>query len=121
MDQSGKGVTLQLFRSGTNVCPVNSMIKFLTGRPKLNGPLLCHLNGRPLTRYQFSAVLKKALACWNVNYANYKAHSFRIGAATTAAKLGHSTDTIKLAGSSNAYRAYIMSDPEPSAMPRLAI
>ena len=108
-DQSGKGATIILSKSGTNVCPVKNMGMFLSIRPKLNGPLFCHHNGKPLTRYQFSSILKKSLTYANVNYQHYKTHSFRIGAATTAAELGHSVETIKLAGrwSSNAYKSYV--------------
>ena len=120
-DQSGKGVTLTLSQTDTSICPVKSTKAFLAVRPKLDGPLLCHLNGKTLTRYQFSAVLKKALTCLSVNYGYYKAHSFRIGAATTASKLGHSVETIKQAGrwSSDAYRLYIKPNQEPSVLPNL--
>lgn len=121
-DQSGKGVNIKIQSSDSNVCPVGNMIKYLAVRPKIQGPLFCHLNGKPLTRYQFSAVLNKVLMLCNVNFQQYKSHSFRIGAATSAAKLGHSADMIKVAGrwSSEAYRTYIRKGVDPINMPKLA-
>lgn len=110
-DQTGKGVWLKLVKSGTDVCPVLSMISFLRVRPPVKGPLFCHFNLQPLTRYQFSAVLRKTLSVLNINYTQYKAHSFRIGAATTAANLGIPVETIKSAGrwKSSVYQNYIRS------------
>lgn len=110
-DQLGNGTIILLEKSGTNICPIQNMSLFLSIRPKIEGPLFCHINGKSLTRYQFATILKKSLACTNLNYQHYKTHSFRIGAASTAAKLGHSVETIKLAGrwSSNAYKVYVKS------------
>lgn len=120
-DQCGKGVQIKLQRSESGVCPVNNMIQYLAIRPKVQGPLFCHFNGKPLTRYQFSAVLKKVLVVCNVNYQQYKSHSFRIGAATSADKQGHSVETIKIAGrwSSEAYRSYIRNRTSATLMPNL--
>ena len=78
-DQLGKGATLYI----NITCPVSNKGKFLSIRPKVQGPLLCHANGQPLTRYQFSQVLDKVLKLVGVE-GRYRAHSFRIGAATAA-------------------------------------
>lgn len=120
-DQNGKGVHLRIQKTGSNVCPVNNMFNYLAIRPKIQGPLFCHFSGKPLTRYQFSAILNKVLVLCNVNYKQYKSHSFRIGAATAAAKMGHSVDKIKAAGrwSSEAYRTYVRDGAGSTNMPNL--
>lgn len=121
-DQLGKGVEIKLHKSGTVVCPVSNVEQYLNVRSKVDGPLFCHANGKPLSRYQFTAVLQKVLARLDINYNSYKAHSFRIGAATTAAEMGHSVEKIKLAGrwSSDAYRSYIKKDVCQTDMPNLS-
>ena len=69
--------------------------------------LFCHFDGRPLSRYQFTGVLKKTLHHFDIDYSKFKSHSFRIGAATTAAAMGCSVEDIKTTGRwrSNAYCA----------------
>ena len=39
--------------------PVQAMRAYLMVRPPIKGPLSCHQDGTPLTRYQSSAVLQK--------------------------------------------------------------
>ena len=60
-DQLGKGVSLKIGKVGGIVCPVNNLLQYLEARPRLLGPLFIHFNGQPVSRYQFSAVLKKSL------------------------------------------------------------
>uniref|UniRef100_A0A8W8M4Z2 Tyr recombinase domain-containing protein n=1 Tax=Magallana gigas TaxID=29159 RepID=A0A8W8M4Z2_MAGGI len=75
----------------------------------ISGPLFCHYSGQPLTRYQFSSVLAKALQVLGINSKYYKSHSFRIGAATMLAQQGLSEQAIQASGRwhSQAYRSYI--------------
>ena len=49
------------------------------------GPLFQHSDGRPLTKAAFVDQVRKTLALAGVDERNYAGHSFRIGAATTAA------------------------------------
>ena len=62
----------------------------------------------PLSRDQFVQKVKAAL---NAASKCYSGHSFRIGAATTAAAAGISADTIKMLGrwNSDAYQRYVRS------------
>jgi len=63
-DQFRNGVNIIVQKQTDNaVCPVNHLKKYLACRPPFGGPLFCHYGGKPLTRYQFSAVLKKGLRC----------------------------------------------------------
>ena len=66
-------------------------------------------DGKPLTRSRFVSEVKEALAKAGVDSSCYSGHSFRSGAATTAAKRGIGETTIKMLGrwQSNAYQVYI--------------
>lgn len=110
-DQLGKGVKVVVNNHGSIICPVQAMTKFLEVRPNFPGPLFCHFGGKPLTRYQFSAVLDKVIVAIGLESKYYKSHSFRIGAATTAADKGFSDEEIKIAGrwKSSAFQTYIRS------------
>lgn len=87
-DQFNKGVTIVLNSHAGITCPVRCMIDYMRIHPILSGPLYCHFGGKPITRYQFSAVMGKALAVLGFNNKLYTSHSFRIGAATAAAEKG---------------------------------
>ena len=111
-DQSGKGVKVILIAvSDSKLCPVAAMQHYLTIRPRVSNYLFIHFDGRPLTRFQYQALLKKALAFYspNLNLHLYSAHSFRIGAATTAARNGCSASQICQFGrwKSNCFNTYI--------------
>ena len=67
------------------------------------------MSGAPLTRYQFCAVLRKAIQFLGLDSNKYKSHSFRIGAATQCAMNGIDVEAIKNMGrwKSISYRNYI--------------
>lgn len=110
-DQLGKGTVLKISKTGSSICPVIILRQYLRQRPKVAGPLFCHFDGKPLTRYQFSSVLQKVIKLINPQLQGFRSHSFRIGAATRAAQLGWPIEKIKEAGrwASEAYRSYIHS------------
>lgn len=118
-DQYGSGSLIRINKTDKEVCPVKALAKFLALRPQFQGPLLIHYNKQPLTRYQFSAMLKKSVALIGLNYSVFKSHSFRIGAATSASQLGFSVEDIKKAGrwSSEAYQSYVR--PMPVIIPNI--
>ena len=111
-DQYWKGSVLKIHKSGSLICAVTTLVTYLKRRPSVSGPLFCHLGGLPLTRYQFTSVLKKCLTNLNLDYGKFTSHSFRIGAATAAAMAGYSVESIKKAGRwrSEAYRLYVKPD-----------
>ena len=99
-----------LSRNLTAYCPVAIMSEYLHRRPAGgNDPLFVHFDSSPLTRFQFQSVLKKAVLFCDIEPSLYKSHSFRIGAATTLAMGGASSDLIKVYGrwKSAAYKSYI--------------
>lgn len=90
---------------------ISTIQRYLNSRPLMpNQQLFLHYNGAPLTRYQFSAVLKKTLKFCNIETGVYRSHSFRIGAATECASRNIPSEKIKLWGrwtSNAAYNRYI--------------
>ena len=52
-DQRGRLTTLVVESNPLhNICPLNTLEKYLQLRQKASGPLFCHLNGSPLAMYQ---------------------------------------------------------------------
>ena len=112
-DQLGKGTTIFLARSqGSSVCPVGHLENYLAMRPAMPGQLFIHFDGSPLSRFQFSRVLTKVIAFAGdkqVPIGQITSHSFRIGAATSAALLGFSNEQIQEWGrwKSGCFKGYI--------------
>lgn len=71
--------------------------------------IFCHIDGSPLTYYQFNQVLKKSLSFFRLDVTTFKSHSFRIGAATYLYMQGAPEQEIKAKGRwhSNAFESYI--------------
>jgi len=109
-DQFGKGVSMHISaQANKTLCPVFNLKKFLNSRPLFGGPLFCHFDGNPLTRYQFAAILKKSLSLLGVDHTRMTSHSFRIGMATACAIAGIPDEQIKTLGrwKSGVYLRYI--------------
>ena len=109
-DQLGRGTTVVIpSQRDINVCPVKKLKEYLLVRGSYSGPLFCHFDKIPLSRYQFNAALKKALAYLNIPAQGYKNHSFRIGMATALCADGRSDEEIKRMGrwKSSAFQGYI--------------
>lgn len=91
------------------LCPVQSMLKFLAVRSRKAGPLFCHANNRPVSRFQFAALLGKCVAAAGLTETKIRTHSFRMGRATDLAAQSVPAPVIMKLGrwSSNAYKSYI--------------
>ena len=84
------------------------MGNFLAVQGPSPGPLFCFADGRPSTRQLLSSTVLSLLC--SAGYSGYySGHSFRIGAANTAASRGLPDHLIKTLGrwSSDAYQRYI--------------
>lgn len=57
----GASVTIMNKNTGINMIPVDIVLSYLEMRPQFRGNLFCHFNGEPLTRTQFTGILKKTL------------------------------------------------------------
>lgn len=103
------GVDIFVGRTGTVLCPVSAVLAYMALRGAGPGPFFQFRDGRPLTRACLVTKIKEAISAAGVDCAAYSGHSFRSGAATTAAKQGIGDATIKTLGrwKSNAYQLYI--------------
>jgi len=90
-------------------CPVKAVLAFLHLRGLHQGPLFSFGPNLSVSRYFFCKALANNLTSIGLDPQLYKAHSLRIGAATTAQSLGHSESDIKHMGRwrSNAFTRYI--------------
>ena len=111
-DPFREGCTIVLGPSGGPICPVQALLRYLAIRGPSPGPLFVRCNGSPLTPALVNSWLHSLLLSAGVS-GNYSSHSFRIGAATSAALAGIPDHLIKTLGrwSSDAYLRYIRTPP----------
>lgn len=116
-DRFGAGVSIFLGRSLNDLCPVAAMLAFLVVRGGNDGPLFCNPDGSPVTKYQVISNVRLALQTLGLDDKAYAGHSFRIGAATTAAERGLEDSLIKALGrwESEAFQLYIRTPREKLA------
>ena len=108
-DPFRKGVNLFVGRTHSPLCPVAAVLDYLAVRGTEPGPLFRYEDGRMLTRQRFASAVRDSLSRAGVDQSRYCTHSFRIGAATTAAAKGIEDAVIKTLGrwESLAYRQYV--------------
>lgn len=88
-DPFRKGCTLTIARSTTHICSVMAMRDYLLQtEPDATAPLFTFANDKWLTRPTLTTELRSVLQQCGIQPQNYFTHSFRIGAATTAAAAG---------------------------------
>lgn len=103
------GVTIFLGRTNRELCPVAALLDYIARRGTSPGPLFIYENSQPLTRNNLVREVRSALTAMGIDAAPYSGHSFRIGAATTAAATGVEDAVIKILGrwQSTAYQQYV--------------
>jgi integrase len=115
-DPFRQGITINLFQVGGITCPVTAIKSFLNIRTCLNNrpdsPLFLLEHGKPLTRKIFLNMLTQLCAVLGLDSQRFSGHSFRIGAATTAARNNVPEHMIQLLGrwSSDCFKTYIRPD-----------
>jgi len=94
---------------------VAGILPYLAARGDHHGPLFITEDGSGLTRQTFAALIGPLLSKLNTKY--YNTHSFRISAATSAAKARIPDICIKMLGrwQSDAYQCYIRTPPRDLA------
>lgn len=107
-DPFRKGCHIFIGKAKPPLCAVQSIVAYLAIRGNSPGPLFLLQSGQPLTRTLLTTWLRDILTLADIP-GNYSSHSFRIGAATVAARNGVPDHLIQTLGrwSSNAYRSYI--------------
>lgn len=112
-DQTNKGHFIYIFNLPSPIQPYQSVLAFLHLRNSQakspHEPLFTDESKKPVTRFWFQKHLKCVLQLSGIPANNFSTHSFRIGAATSAAQKGLSNQQIQTLGrwSSEAYQSYI--------------
>lgn len=105
--------TLRIYENPANsqLCPYRALLDYFRQRKHSSGsePLFSFMDGAPISRSFFTQHLKSVISFCNLNLQQFHTHSFRIGAASTAASLGFSELQIQTMGRwhSTAFRKYI--------------
>ena len=97
-DQFGKGVDVYLGRTDLDLCPVTALLAYIETRGSGPGPLFVDSSQARITNPWFIGQFRDVLATAGLPQQEYAGHSFRIGAATTAASVGLEDSTIQLLG-----------------------
>ena len=113
-DPFRRGVTVYIGRATEELCPVAAILNYMVRRGSSSGLFFKFSDGRLLSRERFVKAVRSALDRANINSAQYAGHSFRIGAATTAAQRGMQDSLIKTLGrwESSAYLVYVRTPRE---------
>ncbi len=108
-DPFRRGVDVFVGRTGDDLCPVAAVLAYMVRRGSGPGPFFRFQDGSPLTRPRLVAEVKRVLEKAGVDSRAYAGHSFRSGAATTAAEQGVEDSVIKVLGRwrSSAYQLYV--------------
>ena len=108
-DQLGNGVDVYVGKVGSPLCPVGAGLDYMATHGSKSGPFFRFSNGDPLTKSKFTKEVRNVLQALGLPYADFAAHSFRIGAATAAARAGVEDSLIRTLGqwNSSAFLAYI--------------
>ena len=108
-DQARKGMKIVVGKTGDDLCPVRALLTYLNARGSHPGPLFQWSSGIPLCKAKFIDEVRLALETAKLPAKQFAGHSFRIGAATTAASAGLPDSAIQTLGrwKSSAYLLYI--------------
>ena len=112
-DPVGAGHFFYIGVTGTNLCPVLALRSYLAHRGSLAGPLFVWADRSPLTADQVNHYLRVILSRAGVS-GPFSSHSFRIGAAPSAAATGLHDHLIQTLDrwTSQAYPRYIRTAPD---------
>ena len=113
-DQYGRGTEVFLGATGNDLCPVEAVRAYVANRGAAPGAFFCTEGGAPLTKARFVELVRSALTRAGVPVVGYSGHSFRIGAATTAAQARIPDSTTQALGrwTSPAFLEYIRTPRE---------
>lgn len=97
-DQFGAGADIVLGKTGLDLCPVASILAYIVIRGSSPGPFFLLTDGKPLRKPKFVQEVRIMLDALGLPTHQYAGHSFRIGAATSAALAGVEDSAIQLLG-----------------------
>ena len=93
-----QGVHIYLGATDRPICPVVSKLKHFAVQGNHRGPLFITEDGSGVTRQTHAALINCLLSRLNLSTKNYNTHSFRLGAATSAAEARIPDTYIKIMG-----------------------
>ena len=109
-----KGQAIVIGRANSNLCPISAMVAYFESRSPLpnSEPLFTFQSGSFLTRGRFTSETR--LSKGGLNSSKFASHSFRIGAATTAASANLPPWLIKVLGwcASDCFERYEKPHPQ---------
>ncbi len=116
-DQFGRGANVVLGTTGSSICPVRAIVAYIPQRDTCPGPFFLRNDSSPVTKQWFVERLRSVLEAVGLPQSSYAGHSFRIGAATTAALAGLEDSLIQKMGrwNSSAFLVYIKTPPDQLA------
>ena len=114
-DPFRRGCIVKIFKTDSSTCPHHAIDRFHKMCGDVTPAASLYQAGRfqPLSHAAVTNTLRQLLKQAGIDYPHYSSHSFRIGAATTAAAAGLPSWLIKTLGrwASNAYLTYIHQQP----------
>lgn len=115
-DTFRKGTFIHIGLGKYPLCAIRAVVSYLSVPGDSPGPFLLFQSGQPLSRQLLTSWLRQIVASAGLP-GNFSSHSFRIGAATVAARQGIPDHLIQALGrwTSNAYRLYIRTPAEALA------
>jgi len=113
-DQFGMGADIVVGVTGATLCPVKAILEYIELRGNQPGPFFLNTAKGAVTKPWFIAQIRSILSQLGLPQHHYAGHSFRIGAATTAAAVGIEDSTIQTLGrwQSAAFLQYIRTPKE---------
>ena len=97
-NQFGTGSGVVVGVTGVALCPVAAMVSYLEIRGSDPGPFFVDSERRTITKPWFVSRIRDVLSRLGIPAHHYAGHSFRIGAATTAAMVGVEDSMIQTLG-----------------------
>ena len=112
-DPFRKGVSIRLFTTGAYLCPVSSLVRYMSVRNRFtcrpNDPFFVLPDMTVLSRTKFLDLFHSACSAAGISSQHLTGHSFRLGAACSAAKANFPDYLIQALGRwrSDCYKLYI--------------
>ena len=109
-DPFRKGTFIHIDLGKYPLCAIRAVVSYLSVRGDIPGPLFQLQSGQPLSRQLLPSWLRQIVASAGLP-GNVSSHSFRIGAATVAARQGIPDHLIQALGrwANNAYQSFVVS------------
>ena len=114
-DPFRQGQIIVIGKTNSPLCPISAMVAYLNSRPSSldSGPIFVYVSAASLTWEKLTRETRLLISKGGLDSSEFTGHSFRIGAATTAASANLPPWLIKVLGrwSSDCFERYIKTPP----------